>query len=267
MLTFFLLLRPCTEAKNNIALKSRKLIERDLSLEEQRAAKRAKRTAEATPSTPSADANADGSTKSPAGSRPSTPGPGDRAPDVPEKKVTKKDIKRAESRVSAAAQHRQAIETARMATGNLTSSGSGLFGKKKTYSWLTGGKPTTPTKGAGRAMAGGGGGGSGGTGGGGPRSPLTGSGSPGGNNGGGSTPGSATKPGSQPAPGIDSVKRNIRQFGMWREDDPVYGGGIQTRDVMLVLELDGRSSRNLQRGYTRDPKEEYDQLGAKDKAR
>lgn len=60
-----------------------------------------------------------------------------------EKKTTKKERKMAESRVSEQQQHASTNEAARMATANLL----GRFGagKKKNYSWMTGGGSRTPS--------------------------------------------------------------------------------------------------------------------------
>jgi hypothetical protein len=109
--------------------------------------------------------------------------------------------------------HRKANETASMA----------LFGGKKKYSWMTGG--------------GGGGGG-----------------------GGASTPSRLSTPtpaagtpgaGGDKAAGVDSaLKANDKNLGVFKESGEV-GRGIQTRDVLLVLEADGRDKKTVGAGLAR----------------
>lgn len=237
------------EPYNAITAKSRKLIDLDQQYEQARAAKRAKRTEDAI-------MDSIDSRKGSVGSDTTMGGLGDRAPDdTPrEKKVTKKDLKKAENKVSEAVQHQQAVETARMATSNLTS-GSSFFGKKK-YNWLSGGAGglgatrtsfSTPSKIAAHKDTS--------------------------STGGGSTREKEVSGGKHPPTGKEdkvgrkssgTVLNQGREFGVFREDGE-RGLGIQTRDLLFVLEVDGRGMRVLQRGYLRDSREDYDRIQIKDK--
>ena len=136
------------------------------------------------------------------------------APDS-DKRPTKKDRKLAESKFTEAQQHRFANETARLATGSLV--GGFHFGgtKKKTYAWMSGGtntpKPTT--------------------------SPAQ-------------TPAKINTAVNGGVAAPNSVRGSAvargRQFGQWDEGrDP----GIRVRDVLLVLESDGKAPRSLLRAY------------------
>lgn len=127
-----------------------------------------------------------------------------------EKKTTKKDKKLAESKFTEAQQHKSANETARGALGS-------LIGKKgKSYSWMTGGTNTPKTV----------------------SSPIP---TPARTNSTVATSSSSAPNGARPA---DTPRRG--QFGDWDEDkDP----GIQARDVLLVLETDGKAPRSLMKGY------------------
>jgi len=127
-----------------------------------------------------------------------------------EKKTTKKDKKLAESKFTEAQQHKSANETARGALGS-------LIGKKgKSYSWMTGGTNTP------KAVS----------------SPVP-------------TPArisaalaasnSSTPNGVRPAAALRGG-----QFSDWDEDKEP---GIQARDLLLVLETDGRAPRSLMKGY------------------
>lgn len=131
-----------------------------------------------------------------------------------EKKVTKKDRKIQESRFSEAQQHKSANETARMATAGILGGKFGLGGnKKKTYSWLAGG-----ASGGGSTA---------------------------------STPAKSMASAGPSAAGTPAPNRPtaapLKVLGQWDEEkDP----GIQTRDVLLVLETDGKAPRSLQRAYS-----------------
>ena len=127
-----------------------------------------------------------------------------------EKKTTKKDKKLAESKFTEAQQHKSANETARGALGS-------LIGKKgKSYSWMTGGTNTP------KAVS----------------SPAP---TPSRINSALGASSSSTLNGVRPA----AASRGV-QFGDWDEDkDP----GIQARDLLLVLETDGRAPRSLMKGY------------------
>jgi Transcription initiation factor TFIID component TAF4 family len=132
-----------------------------------------------------------------------------------EKKVTKKDRKAAETKFTEQQQHKSANETARMATQGVLGSRFGIGKSKKQYSWLSGGGA------AGSPM----------------QTPSkTNTGSP-------STSAAAT-PGNVGPPVVPKSK----VFGEWDEDnDP----GIQARDVLLVLETDGKAPRSYVRGYSK----------------
>jgi hypothetical protein len=144
---------------------------------------------------------------------PSTPG--SVAPEVPEKAPTKKEQKRkAEAKVNEAASHAAANVT----TAQFLGGGTGLFGKKKKYSWM---------------MGGGGGGASG-----------------------ASTPGRIMTQGLPGTPGAGAASAvperltadGVRRLGTWREDKE-KGKGVQIRDWIAVLERDGREKRALQKAY------------------
>lgn len=140
-----------------------------------------------------------------------------------EKKTTKKERKIADAKLNEQQQHKSANEAARMATSGLI--GRGFGGKKsKSYSWMTGG---------GAGAGGGAGGGPG------PSNAAT---TTPGRVSGSSTgiPATGTPTGSRPP----AVPRG-RRFMQWDEErDP----GIQPRDVLSVLESDGKAARSYVRG-------------------
>lgn len=127
-----------------------------------------------------------------------------------EKKTTKKERKLAESKFSEQQQHKSANEAARMAVSGLL--GNRFGGKKqRTYDW----------------MKGGGG------------SPAV-------------TPGKPSASGATTAAGTPGPERSKsvpaeKVFGQWDEDKDAK---IQARDVLLVLEGDGRASRSYVRGFS-----------------
>jgi Transcription initiation factor TFIID component TAF4 family len=139
------------------------------------------------------------------------------APAEPEKRLTKKDRKAAEDKMMSEAQaQKSANETARMAMGLGSSS---KF--KKKYSWLNGGAASpaaSPGQTSSRAGA-----------------ALN------------STP--STPGGGRPGP---SIPRG-RQFGEWNENED---RGVQARDVLLVLETDGKAVKALSKGYNTPEKPE-----------
>lgn len=205
------------------AQKARKFMDKDSSYEEGRAAKRARRSANAILGSDSVRSGSVGPTTSGA----STPAGGnEKAPDV-EKKINKKEMKKqAEAKATEAVQHQHAVETARMATNSLTSRVR-FGGKKKEYNWLK--KPAV----GGSAF---------------------------------STPSrintnvSSANPDSGGTPGGASGRGGLsaqatRGLGDWREDGE-KGKGVQLRDVLIMLELDGRGVKNVQRGYSKDMKED-----------
>ena len=153
-----------------------------------------------------------------------TPGSATPAPLEPEKKVTKKEMKKAEAKISDAVQHQQSIETARMATSGL----AGRFGgKKKQYSWLTS-SSRTPSRPSFASPS---------------RTSSAAGGASAGGAGAGATGGAAKVRGGR--------------LGEWTEADK-RAAGIQVRDILFTLEVDGLASRHLQRGYSKQMKEEID---------
>ncbi|KAL4956034.1 hypothetical protein BDW69DRAFT_102557 [Aspergillus filifer] len=196
--------------------KCRLLVDKDASYEEARAAKRAKRSASAilgdggTPRSESVDIP---------GSGISTP-IGERAPTLDKKGMSKKEARKLmDAKANEVQQHQQSVETARMATQTMMS--GGMFGKKKTYSWLQ-------------------------------RGPSSGSGF--------STPSRINPP--TPTASAEKASRPgepatvpVKRLGTWREDKE-KGAGIQVRDILYMLELDGRASRHIQKAYSKDLKED-----------
>lgn len=154
------------------------------------------------------------------GSAPSTP-LGERAPSFDLKKsMTKKEQKKLmDSKANEAQQHQQSVETARLATNSMLS--GRMFGAKKSYSWLKPGGSSsgfsTPTRAP-------------------PSTPTTG-------------PEKPSRAGETPA---GPPKRRL---GTWREDQE-KGRNIQVRDILFAVEADGRASKHVQKGYSRDPKED-----------
>ncbi|OAX80363.1 hypothetical protein ACJ72_05308, partial [Emergomyces africanus] len=203
---------------NIIAKRSRSLIEQDIRNEERRARKRARRSANAILGGDSSRAGSVGA-GTPGTATPTT-APSERTQD--DRKTTKKDSKKADSKVTEAVQHQQSVETARMATNNLTS-GVRFGGKKKTYSWLTSGSPVASRSGFSTP----------------PRSST-----------------STTVPVASAAKSSGSTvggpnKSVGKQMGDWREDDKERGAGIQIRDILFVLEVDGKASKHLQKAYSK----------------
>ncbi|KAL4880898.1 hypothetical protein BJY04DRAFT_67984 [Aspergillus karnatakaensis] len=196
--------------------KCRLLVDKDASYEEIRAAKRAKRSASAilgesgTPRPEPVDVPGSGA---------STP-IGERAPVLDKKGLSKKEAKKLQdAKANEAQQHQQSVETARMATQTMMS--GGMFGKKKTYSWLQRG----PAAGSGFST---------------PTRPAP------------PTPTATTEKTACPGePATVPTKR----LGSWREDKE-KGAGIQVRDILFMLELDGRASRHIQKAYSKDLKED-----------
>lgn len=157
-----------------------------------------------------------------ADSTPSTPIP-ERAPSFDRKTMSKKEAKKMmDTKASEAQQHQQSVETARLATNSMLS--GRMFGAKKTYSWLK----------------------------------------PGGASSGFSSP-SRPNPPSTPTGGVEKASRTgeptpagqTKRLGTWREDQE-KGAGIQVRDILFMLEADGRASKHVQKGYSRTPREDRD---------
>ncbi|KAL4809335.1 hypothetical protein BDV18DRAFT_131808 [Aspergillus unguis] len=194
----------------------RRLVDKDVAYEEARAAKRAKRDQKAILGEATTP-RPDSVDVSASGA--STP-IGDRAPSIGQKGLTKKEARKLmDAKANEAQQHQQSVETARMATQTMMS--GGMFGKKKKYSWLQRG----PAAGSGfstpsRIN---------------PPTPTA-------------TSEKATRPGE---PATVPTKR----LGTWREDKE-KGAGIQVRDILFMLESDGRASRHIQKAYSKDLKED-----------
>lgn len=142
----------------------------------------------------------------------------------PERRITKKELKKAEAKISDAVQHQQSIQTARMATSGL----AGRFGgKKKNYSWLTSAAPT-PSRPGGATPKG------------------------------NSTPGGGATGGSGAGAGATTAaKVRGARLGDWSEADK-QAAGIQVRDLLFMLDVDGLAAKQLQRGYAKQMKEESD---------
>lgn len=179
----------------------------DRASEKARLARRAKRNA-----AKGGETGSSGGATTPAGAQtPTAP------PPQPEKRLSKKDRKAAESRMTDAQQQKSANETARMAMGLGT---TGKF--QKQYSWLKNSSAASPAASRGqtptRANAG--------------------------SNSGTSTPG-----GGRTAPSIPQRK----MLGEWSENED---RAIQARDILLVLESDGKAIKALSRGYNTPDKPE-----------
>lgn len=192
-------------------------MEKDTSHEEKRSAKRAKRDANAILESQGKNPE---SNEGPASGGTNTAGGGEKAA-VPEKKgVSKKEAKKQiDVKASEAQQHQQSVETARLATSGMMS--GRMFGNNKKYSWLTqataGGGFSTPSR-PGTATAGGG----------------------------------ADKGGGR---GGEATSVSGKRLGYWREDKE-KGAGIQVRDILFMLEVDGRGARHVQKAYAKDVKED-----------
>lgn len=144
---------------------------------------------------------------------------GDRPPWLGGKGMTKKEARRMmDAKVSEAQQHQQSVETARMATNSMLS--GSLFGAKKSYSWLQRG-PSTPS---GFST---------------PSRVNT------------NTPSGGEKETHLGEPAVIPSKR----LGTWREDNE-RGSGIQLRDVLFMLEMDGRGRKHVQKAYSKEAKED-----------
>jgi Transcription initiation factor TFIID component TAF4 family len=132
------------------------------------------------------------------------------APSEPEKRLSKKDRKAAESKMSDAQQQKSANETARMAMGL---GSSNKF--KKQYSWLKNGGVGSAAASPGQTPS---------------RNNTSLNSAP-------STPGSLLT-------GLSAARS--KQFGEWDENED---RAIQARDVLLVLETDGKAVKALSKGY------------------
>ncbi|ORY13431.1 transcription initiation factor TFIID component TAF4 family-domain-containing protein [Clohesyomyces aquaticus] len=193
--------QPTISFPNHVALALKRRAAQDRKWEEERIAKRQKRL------------------------RASISTPADAAAAIPTISIPEKMTKKERDRIAKIGQteevlHRKANETASMA-----------LGKKKKYSWMTGGGGG----GGGGGLGGGLGGGSGAST---PRLNTAVGGAA------GSASGTAT-PAQQPGPSIDrGLIARKRTFGDAIELGAI-GKGIQVRDVIHVLELDGREKKTL----------------------
>lgn len=194
---------------------------KDMSHEQARAAKRAKRNADAIINetntgsrTPSLDVGSGAATPTP----PAALGLG--------KGVTKKEAKKQlDARASEAQQHQQSVETARKALSSTLFGGS----KKRNYAWLNKGSAVNSVSSPR------------------PHSPSIGGGGGGSTGAGGGTDRNEKKRNESTATTVAS------RLGDWREDK---AAGIQVRDILFMLEQDGRGSRHIQKAYSKDRSEE-----------
>lgn len=137
--------------------------------------------------------------------------PGSVAPEVNEKMPTKKELKKKDqAKVSEAAMHSAANTTTAQFLG-----GRSMFGgKKKTYSWMSGGAASgtsTPNRINTQGLSG-------------------------------------AAAASGPPPVEKLTVDGVRRLGVWREDKE-KGRGIQMRDWTTVLEADGHAMQSLQKAW------------------
>lgn len=152
----------------------------------------------------------------------STPIP-ERAPSFDRKTMSKKEAKKMmDTKASEAQQHQQSVETARLATNSMLS--GRMFGAKKTYSWLKPGGAASGFSSPSRPIP--------------PSTPVGG-------------PEKDSRSGEQTPAG------QTKRLGTWREDQE-RGAGIQVRDILFMLETDGRGTKHVQKGYSRTPREDRD---------
>jgi hypothetical protein len=191
---------------------------KDMSAEQARAAKRAKRNADAIIS------ETNGGSRTPSidvGSGATTP-LSQIAMGLDKKGVTKKEAKKQfDARATEAQQHQQSVETARKALSSTLFGGS----KKRNYSWLNKGSAVNSISSPR------------------PLSPALGS------PGVGAVGGADT---SEKRRTDNTATAEITRLGDWREDK---ASGIQVRDILFMLEQDGRGSRHVQKAYSKDPPE------------
>ncbi|CAK7273313.1 hypothetical protein SEPCBS57363_005591 [Sporothrix epigloea] len=205
-------------AGNTLIQSLRQASKTDRSIEEQRLLKRQKREGKKSdtvaPATPTAN-------------RSTTPGtPGSVAPDM-EKPPTKKELRK-----NAAAKFAEQNDTL---SANRTSMAF-LGGRKKQYSWLSGGAGASPKRGLGITGSGVAGGGAGG--------------GASGVAGGGAAGGGSDTPGRRPGESAMLTSEGRTKWGSWREDG-IKGKDIQLRDLVVALEADGREAVALQTAYNR----------------
>jgi hypothetical protein len=105
---------------------------------------------------------------------------------------------------------------------NQTAAMMALGGKKNRYSWMSGGSANVPTN----------------------RFAKPGSGP--------ATPKGQPEPPKGPAEVKKAEEKKAPTWGDWREDD-VHGKGIELRDLILILERDGKDKRGLAKALRRLP--------------
>lgn len=203
---------------NQIAQILRKISQAERVAEEARLAKRARRKASASLSVEGGRADS----ASVGASTPGTPSGllGERAPDVEVKKsITKKEAKRqADAKATEAQQHAATNKTMNMALGF---GGGSLFGGKK-ISWLAGKGDQSGSNGF-------------------PVPPRVNTSNKGDSR--SSALASSSGTGGQ-------LPSGRRKFGDFREDKET-GAGIQLRDLVSVLETDGKAKKGLARAYSK----------------
>ncbi|KAJ5948358.1 hypothetical protein N7466_001373 [Penicillium verhagenii] len=205
-----------TSVTRPVAEKYRAFVNKESSQENKREARRVKRNADATVDEITGNRS---DSVDVTGSAPSTP-IAERTPSFDKKSITKKEARKmVDSKASEAQQHQQSVETARLATNSMLS--GRMFGTKKSYSWLKPGGSSSGFSSPSRPT---------------PSTPTA-------------TPDKAGRSGDT-APGQPK-----RRIGTWREDKE-KGAGIQVRDLLFMLEADGRGIKHVQRGYSKDPKED-----------
>ncbi|KAG9243293.1 transcription initiation factor TFIID component TAF4 family-domain-containing protein [Calycina marina] len=179
--------------KNAVSFALRNAAQKERDLEELRIKKRNERNSGA-----SGDVSRQGSI---------APGtPGTTAPEASEKSTSKKETKKKDKeKTSDTVNHANANATSTFLVGK-----ANIFGKKKTYSWMTGGGSGASTP--------------------------------------GKTNANNTLGNPSLAAPEKLTMDGVRRLGQWREDKE-KGKGIQIRDWMYVLEKDGREAMALQKIY------------------
>lgn len=135
---------------------------------------------------------------------------------APVKPLTKKEISK-KNKEAAAHTEAQALNQS-----NQTAAMMALGGKKNRYSWMSGGSANVPTN----------------------RFAKPGSGT--------ATPKGQPEPSKGPAEAKQAEEKKAPTWGDWREDD-VHGKGIELRDLILVLERDGKDRRSLAKAMRKLP--------------
>ena len=147
----------------------------------------------------------------------STPGPSTpvATPSEPEKRPTKKAQKAADAKFTEQQQQKSANETVRLATSGM---GANRFGKKKSYNWLNTGAKTVPSAATSNSSI---------------NLSLE----------------DDAVPRTTPVISRPPAVRPVKQFGEWNEEIDKRGQTIGMRDILLVLEADGKAARTLTSAY------------------